>query len=99
MTDYTPLPVDLPSVRRKKLTVDFAGGNQSSNGGLLLLREAERKRGVCLRLVAVLIVAQKLLPGRAAMDVPVALAIVGLGILIVIAPSSVPGLMPPLLPM
>src|SRR5208282_2905857 len=44
------LPFDLPSVRRKKLTVDFAGGNQSSNGGVLLLREAERKRGVCLRL-------------------------------------------------
>jgi Transposase DDE domain group 1 len=50
MTDATPLPFDLPSVRRKKLTVDFAGGNQSSNGSVLLLREAERKHGVCLRL-------------------------------------------------
>jgi len=50
MTDDTPLPFDLPSVRRKKLTVDFAGGNQSSNGGVLLLREAERKHGVCRRL-------------------------------------------------
>ena len=50
MTDDTPLPFDLPSVRRKKLTVDFDGGNQSSNGGLLLLREAERKLGVCGRL-------------------------------------------------
>src|SRR6202166_1138667 len=50
MTDDTPLPFDLPSVRRKKLTVDFAGGNQSSNGGVLLLREAERKHGVFLRL-------------------------------------------------
>ena len=50
MTDDTPLPFDLPSVRRKKLTVDFAGGNQSSNGGVLLLREAERNHGVCLRL-------------------------------------------------
>src|SRR5271169_7174009 len=50
MTDDTPFPFDLPSVRRKKLTVDFAGGNQSSNGGLLLLREAERTRGVCWRL-------------------------------------------------
>src|SRR5271169_2458084 len=50
MTDDTPLPFDLPSVRRKKLTVDFGGGNQSSNGGVLLLREAERKHGVCLRL-------------------------------------------------
>jgi len=39
--------VDLSPVRRKKLTVDFGGGNQSSNGGLLLLRSAERKLGVC----------------------------------------------------
>src|SRR5215475_445402 len=51
MTDDTPLPFDLPSVRRKKLTVDFEGGNQSSNGGALLLREAERDVGVC-RLLA-----------------------------------------------
>jgi hypothetical protein len=50
MTDATPLPFDLPSVRRKKLTIDFAGGNQSSDGGLLLLRAAERKLGVCRRL-------------------------------------------------
>ena len=50
MTDATPLPFDLPSVQRKKLTVDFAGGNQSSDGGLLLLRQAERKLGVCGRL-------------------------------------------------
>jgi hypothetical protein len=50
MSDDTLLPFDLPSVRRKKLTVDFAGGNQSSAGGLLLLREAERKLGVCRRL-------------------------------------------------
>jgi hypothetical protein len=37
MLDDTPLPLELPSVRRKKLTVDFDGGNQSSDGGLLLL--------------------------------------------------------------
>jgi hypothetical protein len=37
---HAPLPFSLPSVRRKKLTIDFAGGNQSSNGGLLVLREA-----------------------------------------------------------
>ena len=51
MNDDTLLPFDLPSVRRKKLTVDFAGGHQSSDGGLLL-REAERKLGVCRRLAA-----------------------------------------------
>ena len=53
MTDATLLPFDLPSVRRKKLTVDFDGGNQSSDGGLLLLRQAERKLGVCERLADV----------------------------------------------
>jgi Transposase DDE domain group 1 len=36
MTDDKLLPFDLPAVRRKKFTVDFYGGNQSSNaaGGL-----------------------------------------------------------------
>src|SRR6202045_3879463 len=50
MTDDTLLPFDLPAVERKKLTVDFGGGNQSSDAGLLLLRQAERKLGVCRRL-------------------------------------------------
>jgi predicted metal-binding membrane protein len=39
-------------------------------------------------------VAQKLLPRRAALYVPLALAIIGLGILIIVAPSTIPGLMP-----
>jgi hypothetical protein len=46
--------------------------------------------------IAVLVLAQKLLPAKAAIDVPLALAIVGLGVLILVAPSSVPGLMPPM---
>ena len=50
MTNDTLLPFHLPAVHRKKLTVDFDGGNQSSDAGLLLLREAERKLGVCRRL-------------------------------------------------
>jgi hypothetical protein len=50
MTEATLLPFDLPAVRRKKLTVDFDGGSQSSDGGLLLLREAERSLGICARL-------------------------------------------------
>src|SRR5262245_11081464 len=54
MTEATLLPFDLPAVRRKKLTVDFDGGNQSSDGGLLLLRQAERKIGVCRRLAEVM---------------------------------------------
>ena len=50
MINATPLPFDLPAVARKKLTVDFDGGNQSSDAGLLLLRGAEKKIGVCARL-------------------------------------------------
>jgi len=52
MTTDTLLPFDLPAIHRKKLTVDFNGGNQSSNAGLLLLRQAERRLGVCRRLAA-----------------------------------------------
>ena len=49
-----------------------------------------------MAMITVPILAQKLLPAKAAIDVPLALAIIGLGILIVIAPSSVPGLTPPM---
>jgi hypothetical protein len=42
------------------------------------------------------IVAQKLALPIPAVDVPLALAIVGLGILIVLAPSSAPVLTPPM---
>jgi predicted metal-binding membrane protein len=45
-----------------------------------------------MAVVAAVIVGQKLLPAKAGIDVPVALAIVGLGFLIVLAPSSAPAL-------
>ena len=54
MTDVPPLPFDLPAIARKKLTVDFDGGNQSSDAGVLLLRAAEQKTGVIARLAAAL---------------------------------------------
>jgi predicted metal-binding membrane protein len=44
--------------------------------------------------IAILVLAQKLLPANAAVDVPLALAIIGLGILIIAAPAAVPGLAP-----
>jgi predicted metal-binding membrane protein len=47
--------------------------------------------------IAVVVVAQKFLAAKAAIDVPVGLVIIGLGTLIVLAPSSVPGLLPPLM--
>jgi predicted metal-binding membrane protein len=49
-----------------------------------------------MSVTAVLILAQKLLPPKGAVDMPLALAIVGLGIWIILAPSSVPGLTPPM---
>jgi predicted metal-binding membrane protein len=49
-----------------------------------------------MAVVGMLVLAQKLLPAKAVIDLPLALAIAGLGILIVIAPSLVPGLAPPM---
>jgi predicted metal-binding membrane protein len=49
-----------------------------------------------MSVIAVVVVAQKLLPARAAIDFPLALAMVGLGLLIIIAPASVPWLAPPM---
>jgi predicted metal-binding membrane protein len=47
-----------------------------------------------MAVVAGLVLAQKLLPPRATIDVPLALAIVALGLVIAVAPSSIPGLAP-----
>jgi len=64
----------------------------SSIGLMLMLVALSVMSVVWMSVITVLILAQKLLPARAGIDVPLALAIVGLGILIVVAPSSVPGL-------
>jgi predicted metal-binding membrane protein len=66
----------------------------SSIGLMLMLVALSVMSATWMSAIAVLVIAQKLLPAKAAVDVPLALAIVGLGILIVIAPSSVPGLTP-----
>jgi predicted metal-binding membrane protein len=44
--------------------------------------------------VAALVLAQKLLPPRAFIDAPLALTIIAVGIVVVLAPSSIPGLTP-----
>jgi predicted metal-binding membrane protein len=68
----------------------------SSLGLMLMLVALGVMSLTWMTVLAVLVIVQKLLPAKAAMDVPLALAIVGLGILIVVAPSSVPGLTPPM---
>jgi predicted metal-binding membrane protein len=49
-----------------------------------------------MAVIAAFILVQKLVSPKPGIDLPLALAIVGLGVLIVLAPASVPGLMPPM---
>jgi predicted metal-binding membrane protein len=68
-----------------------------SSIGLMLMLVALGVMSVTwMAVVAVVVLAQKVLPPRAAIDVPLALAIIGLGVVIAVAPSSVPGLLPPM---
>ena len=68
-----------------------------SSIGLMVMLAALGVMSVTWMLViAVLVCAQKLLPAKPAIDVPLALAIVVFGILIIVAPGAAPGLMPPL---
>jgi predicted metal-binding membrane protein len=68
----------------------------SSIGLMLMLVALGVMSATWMFVIAVIVLAQKLLPAKAAFDVPLGLAIVGLGVLVVIAPSSVPGLAPPI---
>ena len=45
MTKCTEPAIEFQGLGRRKIRVDFEGGNVSSDGGGLLLREVERKRG------------------------------------------------------
>jgi predicted metal-binding membrane protein len=66
-----------------------------SSIGLMLMLVAFGVMSVAwMSVIAVVVLGQKLLPVKAVVDVPLALAIVGLGILIIVEPSSVPALTP-----
>jgi len=63
--------------------------------GLMLVPVAVDLMNVTWMVAAAVVVAiQKLVPAKAAVDVPLAVAIVGLGVLIGAAPAAVPGFMP-----
>ncbi len=64
----------------------------SSSGLMLMLLALGVMSVTWMALIAVLALVQKLLRPNAAVDLPLATAIVGLGVLIVLAPSAVPGL-------
>jgi predicted metal-binding membrane protein len=73
----------------------FAGSCVGSSIGLMLVFLALGVMSVpWMAVITVLVTAQKLLPTRAVIDVPVAMAIVGLGIVILAAPAWIPGLTP-----
>ncbi len=54
MTDDTIPPFSFPAVRSKKITAAFDGGRVSSDGGVMLLAQAERRLGIADRLAALL---------------------------------------------
>jgi predicted metal-binding membrane protein len=68
----------------------------SSIGLMLMLVAVGLMSVTWMAVIAGLVLAQKLLPAKPAVDVPLALAIVGLGLLIAIAPGAIPGLTPPM---
>lgn len=77
--------------------VEFGLHCVGSNIGLVLMQVALGVMSVTwMSVFCVVMLAQKVLPAKAVFDVPLALAIVVLGILMVIAPASVPGFMPPM---
>jgi predicted metal-binding membrane protein len=97
--EFTPLKQHCRRRCRESVRSGFEFGLYcvGSSIGLMLLLVAVSVMSVTwMSVIAVLVLAQKLLPAKAAIDLPLALAIVGLGVLIVIAPSSVPGLTPPM---
>jgi hypothetical protein len=52
MHDDTQIPFLFPAVARKKVTAAFDGGRMTSNGGVMLLTEADRRLSLCERLAA-----------------------------------------------
>jgi predicted metal-binding membrane protein len=97
--EFTPLKRHFRGRCRDSVRSGFGFGlccTGSSIGLMLVLVALGVMSVIWMSVIAVLVLAQKLLPAKAAVDVQLALAIVGFGIWIVLAPSSVPGLVPPM---
>lgn len=97
--EFTPLKLHFRRRCRESVCSGFEFGLYcvGSSIGLMLMLVALGVMSITwMSVIAVLVLAQRLLRANAAIDVPLALAIIGLGILILIAPSSVPGLTPPM---
>jgi predicted metal-binding membrane protein len=92
--EFTPLKRQFRKRCREAIGSGFEYGLYcvGSSIGLMLALMALGVMSVTWMLViGVVVLAQKLLPAMPAVDVPLALAVVGLGIVIILAPASVPG--------
>jgi predicted metal-binding membrane protein len=95
--EATPLKQRFRRRCRESLGSGFTFGFNcvgSSIGLMVMLVALDLMSVTWMSMIAVLVLAQKLLPANTAADVPLAVGIVGLGVLIVLAPSAVPGLTP-----
>jgi predicted metal-binding membrane protein len=95
--EFTPLKQHFRRRCRDSVRSGFGFGLccAGSSIGLMAMLVALGAMSVTwMSVITVLVLAQKVLPRKAAVDAPLALAIVGLGIWVVLAPSSVPGLVP-----
>jgi Transposase DDE domain group 1 len=54
MSDDHLLPFSFPAIQRKKITAAFDGGRITSDGGVMLLAQAERRLGIAERLAQVI---------------------------------------------
>ena len=54
MTDPAPFSLSFPAIRTKKVTGAFDGGAITSDAGVLLLAQAERRLGIVDRLAALI---------------------------------------------
>jgi len=89
--EFTPLKQHFRRRCRENIRsgLEFGLNCVGSSIGLMLMQVALGVMSVTwMSVIAVLVLAQKLLPARAAIDVPLALAIVGLGILIIIGEKT-----------
>jgi predicted metal-binding membrane protein len=97
--ELTPLKRRFRRRCRERVRTGFQFGLScvGSSIGLMLMLVALGVMSVTwMSVIAVLIVGQKRLPPRVAIDVPLALAIVALGALVLLEPSAVPRLTQPM---
>jgi predicted metal-binding membrane protein len=95
--ELTPLKRNCRRRCRERVRSGFAFGIYcvgSSLGLMVMLLALGAMSITWMGVVAALVVVQKLVPPRVFIDEPLAMSIIAVGILVVVAPSSIPGLTP-----